>query len=312
MPHWSDQMAPTYIANVANRYIVDKPLTAFEIFPMVNTKRLTGYIGTYTKADWLRIGEVDLYKRTGATESFGDDYAVSKTTYNVEQYSFHKDITRDDMNEFDNPFDPVNDSVDFVMSRMGRVLLKQLIDTFFTTSVWATDTSLASYLWTDKTDNRSDHDPVDHIMDAHEAITKVTGYKANKLILSWDAYKALKTNTLIMDRMKTVTDKVVTADMLAKLFEVDKLIILDSVNETGTDFLTTSRGLLCYTPSRPSKFSPSAGYHINYTGGDIGRPIRTRKILMPELNDSVRIEADMYLDQLVLATDLGVYLYGMC
>lgn len=311
MPHWSDQMLPAYISNVANRYIVDKPLTAFDIFPLVGTKSLTGYIGTYTKADWLRIGSTSLYKRTGATESLGDDYAVGKTSYEVEQYSFHKDITRDDMNEYDNPFDPVNDAIDFVLTRMNRVLLTELINTYITTSVWGTDTNLASYKWTTKSSGVSSNDPVDHIMAAHNAITKVTGYHANKLILSWDAFSALKTNTCITDRMKTVSDKVVTADMLAKLFEVEKLVIIDAVNEGGTDFITSSRGLLCYTPNRPSKFAPSAGYHINYTGGEIGRPIRTRKIPMPQLNDAVRIEADMYIDQLVLSTDLGVYLYGM-
>ena len=311
MPNWTDQVNSTFIANVANRYIVDKPLTAFDIFPMVSTQRLSGYIAKYTKADWLRIGSTSLYKRVGATESFGDDYTVTKQSYTVEQYSFHKDITRDEWTEYDNPFDPINDAVAFVMSRMNRVLLKELIATFLTTSVWGTDTDLGSYKWSTKSSGVSSNDPVEHIMTAHSVIMKATGYKANKLILTWDAFNTLKTNTIIMDRLKTTSDKVVTADAIARLFEVDRMVVLDAVNEDGSDFLATSRALLCYTPDRPSKFAPSAGYHIVYTGGEIGRAVRTNKIPMPEKNNSLRIEADMYIDQVVVSTDLGVYLYGM-
>lgn len=313
MPHWSDQMAPTYIANVANRYMVDKPLSAFDIFPMVTTQKLTGYIGTYTKADWLRIGSTDLYRRIGATESFGDDFAVSKVTYLVEQFSFHKDITRDDMNEYDNPFSPVNDAVDFVMTRMNRVLLKELITTFFTTSLWsgAADQNLGSTKWDAKTSGISVNDPIAHINVGRVGVMKQTGYNPNKLVLTWDAFNALLSNTFITDRMKLTSDKIVTTDLLARLFQVEQVIVLDAVNEAGTDFLATSRGLLCYTPSSPSKFSPSAGYSLLYTGGDIGRSVKTRKIIMPEKNDAVRIEADMYVDQLILGADLGVYFYGM-
>lgn len=313
MPHWSDQMASAYIANVANRYIVDKPLSAFNIFPMLPTQNITGYIGTYTKADWLRIGSTDLYRRVGSTESFGDDYAVSKVTYRVEQFSFHKDINRDDMNEYNNPFNPVNDALDFVMTRLNRVLLKELISTFFTTSLWsgAADQNLGSTKWDAATAGVSTNNPIAHIMVGHAGIMKQTGYKANKLIITWDAYNALRANTFITNAMKTTDDKIVTTGLLARLFDVEQFIIVDMVNEAGTDFITTSRALLCYTPPAPSKFAPSAGYNLVYTGGDIGRAVKTRKIPMPERNDSVRIEADMYVDQLILGADLGVYFYGM-
>ncbi len=311
MPHWSDQMLPSYIANVANRYIVDNPLQAFDIFPAVRTNRLTGYIGTYTKADWLRIGSAALYKRSGATESFGDDFTVDKQAYTVEQYSFHKDITKDDAREYDNPFDPVNDAIDFVITRMGRVLLTELIATYFASGIWAAgdvDYDDSGYdKWDAKTSGTSDADPVEDVMTMHAAIKKTTGYMANKLIITWDVFKALKSNTNITSRMKTTADQIVTKDLLAKLFEVEKLIILDPINEGATDFLTKGKLLLCYTPSRPSKFAPSAGYHITYVGESNGRQVGTRKILMPTLNDAVRIEADMYVDQLVVGTDLGYF-----
>lgn len=314
MAHWSDQVNTTYIANVANRYMIENPFKVFNIFPLITSQKLAGYIATYTKSDWLRIGTTSLYKRVGASESVGDDYTVGKQAYRCEQYSFHKDITKDDRNEYDNPFDPVNDSIDFVVNRLQRVLLSELISSFFASSIWGTDVDYddSGYnKWDAKTSGVSDADPVDEVMSYHSTIKSTTGYQANKMIITFDVLKALKSNTKIMDRMKTTTDKTVTLALLANLFEVERIEVLDAVNEGGTDFMVNGKMLLCYTPPRPTKAAPSAGYNIGYVGESNGRTIGTRKILMPEKNDAVRIEADMYIDQVAVGTDLAVFCENM-
>lgn len=97
------------------------------------------------------------------------------------------------------------------------------------------------------------------------------------MIITFDVLKALKSNTKIMDRMKTTTDKTVTLALLANLFEVERIEVLDAVNEGGTDFMVNGKMLLCYTPPRPTKAAPSAGYNIGYVGESNGRTISTRK-----------------------------------
>lgn len=313
MPHWSDVVSSVFVRNVANRYVVDNPLEAFDIFPDVPTTKLAGYLAKYKKADWFRIGTKNDYKRTGATESFGDDYEVDKQSYLVEEFAFHKDITEDDRNEYDNPYDPVKDAISFCDNRIRRVLLQNLVDTYIGTGIWGTDLDLSgsSYdQWDAKTSGVSDANPVEYILDAKEAIKKTTGYEPNKLIITYDVFKALKTNTHITGSIKTTNDKVVTKDLIARLFELDDIRILDAVNSDADDFLVSGTALLVHTPKKPSKFEPSAGYHMvyKYRGKD---KIRTQKILMEEKNNALRIELAVKVDPLVVASDLGYYMYNV-
>jgi len=309
MAHWSDVIAPAYVRNVANRYMVDNPLEAFDIFPAVPTTRLTGYLAKYDKSDWFKVGSVDAYRRSGATESAGDDFATDKQAYTIEEFAFHKDVTEDDRNEYDNPYDPINDAVDFVMNRLSRVLLTNLIDTYLATNIWANDIDLSASAydqWDATTNGTSDADPVAYVLDWMELILKTTGYKPNKMIITWDVLKALKTNTKIMDKMKTTNDKVITTDLLARLFEVDKLTVLSAVNTTATDFMLTKKIFLGYTPPRPTKFAPSAGYHMTYRNFR-RESVQTKKIIMEHLNNAVRIEGKIMTKPLVVATDLGCF-----
>ena len=310
MAHWYDQVKDKFVRNVANMYLQENEFDAFRLFPKVNSSQLSGYIAKYTKSDWLKIGTVNDYKRTGSTESVGDTYAVGQQGYTLEEYAFHYDISKDDRKEYDNPFDPVKDAVEFVMQRLRRVLLQNVVDTVLTTGVWGTDHDESGSEWDAKTSNVSDTDPVDKVMAWREEIEKVTGFSPNQMIVAADVFRALKTNTHIRDLMKTTSDKVVTAGLIAKLFELDKLWVANAVNSDGDDYMVSGSALLYYAPKRPSKFKPSAAYHVTYRGKG-GNNILTDRIPMRHLNDSLRIEAAVKTDLVVLATDLGVYAYNL-
>ena len=310
MAHWYDQIKDKFVRNVANMYLQENEFDAFKMFPKVNSNQLSGYIAKYTKADWLKIGTVNDYKRTGATESVGDDYAVGQQAYTLEEYAFHKDVSKDDRKEYDNPFDPVNDAVIFVMQRLRRVLLQNVVDTFLTTGVWGTDHNETASKWNAKTAGVSDTDPIEKVLTWQEEIEKVTGFTPNNIIVAADVFRALKTNTFITGAMKTTNDKVVTAGLIAKLFELDNLWIANAVNSDADDYMVSGQALLYYAPKRPSKFKPSAAYHITYKGKNANN-IGTNRIPMKHLNDSLRIEAWVKTDPVVMATDLGVYAYNL-
>lgn len=78
MAHWSDQVNTTYIANVANRYMIENPFKVFNIFSSHHVANLLAISQPTMKSDWLCIGTTSLYKRVGASESVGDDYTVGK------------------------------------------------------------------------------------------------------------------------------------------------------------------------------------------------------------------------------------------
>jgi hypothetical protein len=307
MPAWFDAIMPVFIENVANRYIVENPLEVFDIFPKVGTKKLTGYIAKYDKDAWFKIGTVADYKRVGATESIGDDYTIGKQAYTVEEFSFHKDITEDDANEFDLPYQPVKDAVAFVLNRINRVILSNLVDTYFTTSIW-TDHDYSSHQFDDVTSKVSDYDPVKQLIEDRHAMQITTGYKANRLVVAADTNKCLKLNTNITGRLKITDTKIVTDDILATLFEVDTYKEFAAVNGTYTDWLKKGFFWYGYTPKAATTMEPSAGYQLIYTRGP--NSVETRRIPMPHLNNALRIEAVIRSCPIKLATDLGTWGYG--
>jgi hypothetical protein len=309
MANWFDQITDKYVSGVANKYVQEVGLDMFKIFPEVGSAQLTGYIAKYTKNDWLYIGTVSDYLRQGSTESIGDDYTVSQQAYSLLEYAFHKDISKDDRNEYDNPFDPVRDATEFVLNRINRVTLKHLIDTYFTASIWSDDLQGADSGGDFLEFNDSAATPVATILKGKETVAKTTGYSPNRLIMTADVFRTLKTHPDITGKMKNTSDKVVSKDLLAKLFEVDSLEVVNDVNSGGTDFMLTKKMLLCYTPDRPSKFKPSAGYTLVYKR--LGNRVQTKRIPMEWRNDALRIEAMLKIDPVQLSSDLGLYYYDV-
>jgi len=312
--HWYDVITDTYVKNAVIGYMQDAPLEVFDIFPMVSTKKMSGLIPTYTKEDWFRIGEVAKYKRSGATESIGDDYGTGSLQYLIEQYSFHKDVTKDDVGQVESPYDAINDAARFVVNRLRRVSFKLLHDSFMTTGIWGTDNAMttATDKWDAKTSGVSTANPVEQVLNWKQAIEKVTGFDPKKMLITPDVYKALRTNTVIMGMMKNTSDTIVTKDLLAKLFDLDKLIVVNAVNESATGYFATKKALLVYTPDKSlaSKEEASAGMILGLTD-EAKVPAASRRIPMPMKNDALRIESDFYLAPVVTAADCGYYAYNV-
>lgn len=312
MANWWDVVTDKYVRGVANRYVLDNGMEAFNIFPAIPTNEKSGLIAKYTKDAWFRIGDVNKYKRIGATESYGDDYDVSSQSYYVEDYSFHKDISKDDRNEYDDPYQPVADAVTFVMNRIKRVILSEFVSTYMAKSVWSgkTDQNLSSAKWNAKSSGTSDADPIDVVAGWKDDIAKSTGFWPNKMIVSPDVHTALRNNTKVRDVMKNTSDKIVTDALIAKVFELDSYHVLRTINSQADNFMKSGALILVYTPSNPTKMEPSAGYHVVYRGAGPGN-VFTKRIPMPALNDALRIEATMKIDPLVIASDLGMYAYNV-
>ena len=105
--------------------------------------------------------------------------------------------------------------------------------------------------------------------------------------------------------------------MLAKLFQVDKYLVAEAVEDTtpenvvGTEtlaHLASNLGLLVYSNPTPGLEEPSGGYTFTWTGL-LGAAAGTQisKFRMPHLK-SDRVEGEMAWDQKVVGNDLGVFI----
>ena len=310
MPTWQSQVNPVFVSGVTNRYMVEGGIEAFDIFPNLPVKSKTGYIADYNKADWLKIGAVADYIVAGAVETMGDSYGIGKLPYLVKKFGFHKDVTEDEANEYDTPITPVSDAALFVVNRLKRVLLLNLIQSFLTTGVWTYDLDQTAAKWNVKVAGVSSTDIVSLIKAQKLAMGKTTGFIPNKMIVTPDVDDAIKGNTFVTGALSITRDKVVTDDMVKMLLDLKEYKVVTAVNSGGTDWIATKLGLLAYTPAKPSRNEPSAGYNITSLAGRGSTMVETRTIPMPHLNNSLRIEGNIYNCPLKVAGDLGALFYN--
>jgi len=173
-------------------------------------------------------------------------------------------------------FDPARERVRTIAEQIALHQEIDFAENFFKASAW-------SNVWTGaattnvnnkqfkKLDN-SDVDPVAFFDDRAIEIRRNGRRRPNKLALGIETYTALKNNAFIKERIKysgtTQNPAIVNEQVLAQVFGVDEVIVLDATyNDAGhgaaenMKFVCDSKGaLLLFAPQAPSIEEPSAGY----------------------------------------------------
>lgn len=311
-PTANDVHIDAILTNISVAYIQDQnAFVASKVFPTIPVEKQSDKYFVYTKGDWFR-DEAQL--RAPATESAGSGYNLTTATYNTQVYAFHKDVDDQVRANADNPLNPDRDATSFITQRM---LLRQEIQwasEFFTTSVWATD-STPTNLWNDYTAS----DPIGDVETAKATILTSTGFLPNTMVMGYDVFRQLRNHPDIVDRVKYTSAENVTEDILARFFGVDRILVARAVKNTALEGAATSmssivgkNAALYYVAPSAGILTPSAGYQFAWRGvsDGMGANIGITRFRMPELRAD-RIEAQMAWDNKVIAADLG-YFFSAC
>ncbi len=162
-------------------------------------------------------------------------------------------------------------------------------------------------------------DPVALVDDRKTVMEQSTGRRPNRMALGVNVYNSLKRHPAVLERVKyggsTVNPARVTENVLAQLFEVEKLTVQRSImnrakpgQKADMGYIGDPNGfLLAYATDTPSIDEPSAGYIFTWDMLGNGN-------LMPVLNydgepgtHSEFIEGLMATDMKKTADDLGMY-----
>lgn len=299
-----------YIQSAAD-FISDK------VFPVVPVDKQSDIYWVYTKNDWFRD---EAQKRGPGTESVGSGYNLdSSNTYYAHVWAFHKDVADQVRANSDAGIDVDRDATVFVTQRLMLRREREWHAKNFVAGKWGKDlTGVAGgevpgtsfRQWSDYANS----DPVNDIKTGRMAIKSVTGFRANTLVLQEEVFEALKQHPDIIDRYKYTNSSVITADMLARLFEVDRILVSGAVyatnNEGGTEaysFVGAKGALLCYAAPNPGLLVPSAGYTFAWKGlSNLGYSTAISTFRMEHLK-SDRVEGEAAFDQKIIAADLGVF-----
>ena len=305
-----------YIQNTAN-FIAD------QVFPTIPVDKKSNLYYKYTKDDWFRD---EAQRRADGTASAGSGYGLTTDNYAADVFAFHKDIGDQTRANSDNPLNPDMEATQFVTQRLLLRREVQWMTDYFGTGVWGTTvtgtTSYSpgadTYKWSDYVETTSyNSNPITDIEYAKATVLSTTGYEPNTLVLGYRVFQILKSHPLLVDRYKyTQAGAIVTEDLLAQLFGVDRVLVAKSVVNTGNEgsnaqsygFTSGDNALLCYTAPNPGLMTPSAGYTFMWTGvsGGLGSTVGVSRFRMEELKAD-RVEGEIAFDNKVVASDMGYF-----
>jgi hypothetical protein len=149
-----------------------------------------------------------------------------------------------------------------------------------------------------------------------------TGYSPNTLTLGAMVLQVLRNHPDILDRIKYTQRGVVTEDLLATLFGVDRILVAYASQATGPEtgdavtqdaaatyayIANKKSALLTYSPAAPSLMTPSAGYTFTWNGYFAGNAQGLRiKTFRMEPIASDRVEGELTYDMRLVGKDMGI------
>ena len=318
MPTMQNAHIDRALTNMSVAYMQDSSaFIADKVFPIVKVKRQSDVYYGYNKGDFMR-DEAQL--RGAATESAGgDDGVEASDPYYCRKHAFRKDVTPEERANYDEPLNADSDAADFVSQKMLIRREMEWASKFFKSGIWGTEIEGASAVSEGKVIywNEATSDPIGDVTGASVKMASTTGYKPNTLVLSPFVFNALKNHEDILDRIKYTQKGIVTEDLLATLFGVERVLVAWSVVNSAAKgakddigFIMGKHALLCYSNPTPALKKPSAGYIFAWTGleGSGAYGNRIVRLPMDVLGlGTERIEGEIAFDAKQICKDLGTF-----
>lgn len=305
------------LTNISIAYMQSQEnFIANKVFPIIPVDKKSDKFFVYTKNDWFRD---EAQRRADSTESAGSGYNLTTSSYSADVFAFHKDVGDQIRANSDTPLIPDREATEFVTSRLLLRQEVQFVTDFIKTGVWGTDlTGVSGSPSTNEFKQWSDYansDPIEDIELGKENILGATGFMPNTLVLGYQAYRKLRNHPDLVDRIKYTSSNVITTDIMARLFDVERVLVASSVRATNAEgatpayaFNTGKSALLTYTAATPGLMTPSGGYTFAWKGvsGGLGASIGVSRIRMEHLK-SDRVEGEIAFANKVTGSDLGCF-----
>lgn len=321
MPSRSQTHIDRALTNMSVKYMQDASnFVNDKVFPNLPVQKQSDRYFVYYKEDWFRD---EASERAMGTESAGGDYDIDNTpTYFCKKYAFHKDVYEEDRANSDDPLQPDRDATEFVTDKIMLNKENMWANTYFKEGVWAQDLTGAATASGGKSvvyfDDYDKSDPISVVANMATAMAETTGRRPNVMVLGRRVYDALRQHPDILDRIKFTQKGVITAELLASLFDVDRMLIANAIQNIAKKgekadmrFTLGNNILLAYTTNRPSLKTATAGYCFTWKGllGSNALGGRINRFAMPMLGiGTERIEMELAYDMKVVAPDMGAFI----
>ena len=256
--------------------------------------------------------------RAPGTEANEIQWTLSDDTYFCEGHALRHVIADEEMQNADDEFDLEAEGTELVTE---AILLNKEVDaankvldpsSYHPDLVITLGQGGAPAKWSDY-DNS---DPILDIQRAKEAIHRKSGVRANTLIISEPVFNVLKLHPKLIEIIKYVQRGIVTEELMAAAFGVDKILVGSALKSTVTNpgqaepgqverlnYIWGNSAVLAYIAPRPSKKSISLGYSFMWNKDGEGA-VQVRKWYEVGRRATI-VEAERWYDQKIISNVAG-------
>lgn len=315
MPTPSDLHVSRPLTNVGVAFMQEQSAyVADQVFPIVPVSNKSDLFYRYDMNDWFRD---EAQERSPRSESAGGGFSATTDSYTCKTNAYHIDIDDEERANADSFFQLDSDAARIIMQKLLIRRERMFNASFFTTGVWSVDiTGVASSPTGNQTMqwDQANSDPVADIDKAKAYMMRNGVTLPNTLTLGYETYLALRNNVRIREQLKYTTSVMASAQIMATMFDIERVIVSKAVYATNKQgataayqFVNAKAALLTYTPAAPSIRTPSAGYIFTWSG--LTGSTNGMRMLNFRMNPirSDRIEGEQSLAMKRVASNLGYF-----
>jgi hypothetical protein len=283
---------------------------AGEIFPDVIVNKRSDLIPKYDQSHWFRDAAT---LRAPGTKSVGGGFTVGTQAYFAQRYSYRFEITDEDRDNTDAPFDLDRDGALFVADKIMLRKEKAFVDAWFKTGVWGVDkVGTTDFVkWSDYGGSA----PLLDLATWQEEVSAKIAVDPMHVAMGSQVWASLKWHPDMIDTVKYTQVGKVSIDTLITLSDLTRVHVgraLITASPEGTAEASVSYTrlwgdnlLLYYRPERPSLFSPCAGY--NFVWGRVPGASMYTKRFRDEERETDIIEGNTYFDYEQTSKNAGLF-----
>ena len=298
------------------------------VFPNLSVNNRSDLYAQYSRADWNRD---TMRLRAPGTETAGGGYKVDLTaSYTAAVWGLHKDIDDQSRGNTNSQFDLDGDATRWLVQQSLTNREVAWASAFFTTSIWTTTrtgvvsspSAVQVVQWSDYSASK----PIQDVRAAKQAVQLAGLMRPNKLVLGRPVFDVLCDHpdflTRIWNGQTPGAPAKVLAQTMAALFEVDEVLVMDAIKNTGGEapisqginaaesnaFIGNKAALLVYTPPAVGLRTPCAGINFAWTGlmGNTPSGHRIKSFYINQIA-STRIEIDSAYVFKCVGPDMGCF-----
>lgn len=282
-PNVSELIVAGPLSNVSIQYR-NRSYIGDRVYPIIDNVSPEAKIARYLKGAWFR-DEAQI--RAPGTRAARGGYPVDYLDVSAKEYAFAAEVTDEDrvavQVQGGPPLQPDIDAIEFAANKIDlkkEIRIASQIKAGTWSGVAGED---AAGLWAP---NDATNTFIADVTARIGTIQGNTGLRPNKMVLSFNTLEAVKKLDDVLDRIKYTERGIVTAALLAAIFELDEVLIGDAIYSTakeakgGADFsgqyiweknATKGSAFLYHAPSSPGLKKPSAGYQARvWYGNGVG------------------------------------------